>query len=469
MKVLLVNPPRFDLMRYGLPTIDIHGPPLGIASIAAFLEKRDVEVAVEDYHYRSWEAVEESIRKESPDIVGITTLSQQRGSVFRLIRLIKEVKDSIKIVLGGPHAHFMYEQILENHPVDFIVLGEGEETFLDLVGAVDGSADISLVKGIAYKDGGRAVTTGPREPIGDLGKLPFPAYHLFDIDGYPPGERLRGYTRDGVKLDGIKFTTYSFSRGCTGRCSFCSTFKFWGNTWRCRSPEKVVDDLEILSKEYGRRYITFVDDIFTVNKNKVIGICRGIIDRKLNILWDCETRVDFVSDEMLRWMRKAGCVAVDYGVESASREVLEAIHKKTTPERIAGAIRITSDSGIRTNLLLMVGNPGESDASISATEKLIKDSRPDKITVNIAMVFPGTALYELARSKGIVDDKFWLTERPAPFYTAEQPLRRLKMWSDRLMSANSNSIMRFARGVRSQIGMRTGFSITRQGIHRYKT
>lgn len=468
MKILLLNPPRFDMIRYSLPNINANGPPLGIASIAAVLEKAQYNVKAIDFYYEPWEKVSGAIACEGADIIGITALSQQRGSIYRLIHLIKEIDPKIKVVLGGPHAHFMYEQILQNFPVDFIVFGEGEETFLDLVSALDNNSDVASVKGIVFKKNGEILKTQDRHLIPDLDKLPFPAYHFFDLDKYPTFARLKNKVYDGVKPEKLKFTTYAFSRGCPGRCAFCSTYKFWWYKWRYRSPGKTVDDLEILAKEYKREYISFVDDIFTVNEDSIIDICKGIIDRKLNILWDCETRVDFVSEEMLEWMKKAGCISITYGVESASPEILGAINKKTTHEKITRAFKITRDAGIETSMLLMVGNPGESLKSIKATRAMLQEIKPDFLSVNLTMLFPGTALYELAKSKNFCNDSHWLTERPAPLYTAEVSLPRLRSWSDKLMSANENLFIKILRFIRSYLQLWTGFDITQRGIHRYR-
>lgn len=468
MKILLFNPPRFDMIRYGLPNINANGPPLGIASIAAVLEKAQYNVKAIDFYYEPWEKVRGAIASEGADIIGITTLSQQRGSVYRLIHLIKEIDSNIKVVLGGPHSHFMYEQVLQNFPVDFIVLGEGEETFLDLVRALDKNSDVLSVKGIVFKKNGKIIKTQDRSLISDLDGLPFPAYHFFNLDKYSTFERLKSEVYDGVKLEKLKFTTYAFSRGCPGRCAFCSTYKFWGYKWRHRSPGKTVDDLEILVKEYKREYINFVDDIFTVNEDSIIDICKGIIAKKLNMLWDCETRVDFVSEEVLEWMKKAGCILISYGVESASPEILEAINKKTTYEKIIRAFKMTRDAGIKTNMLLMVGNPGESFKSIKATRAMLRKVKPDFLTLSPVMLFPGTALYELAKSKNFCHDSHWLTERPAPFYAVEVSLPRLRFWSDKLMSADKSLFIKLVRFIRSYLVLWTGFDITRRGIHRYK-
>lgn len=363
MKTLLLNPPLLDLTTYGKNPVYQYSAPLGIAYLAAVLGKQGYPVEAIDLYYKDWDEIKHIVLQTKPQVVGITCLTEQRENARRLAALVKDISPEIKVIMGGTHASLMYEQILQHWDVDVVVIGEGEKTILELLEAYQTKQALSTVKGIAYKEGSRISKSPVQEIIKDMDSIPFPAYHLFDLDGYD---------RYGPAGKDTPFISIMTSRGCIGRCIFCSVSRVWGKQYRWRSAKNVVDEIELLVKNYQREWINFVDDIFTVNQKRVIELCKEILVRGLKIQWDCETRVDCVAPEMLEWMKKAGCQLISYGVESASPEVLSAINKKTTPQEIETAFKITRAVGIKTNLLLMAGNPEESEASINQTGTLLE-------------------------------------------------------------------------------------------------
>ncbi|MFH1231834.1 MAG: cobalamin-dependent protein [Planctomycetota bacterium] len=460
MKILLLYPPPTDIRESGTTPASF---PLGLAYIAAILEKAQYNVRAIDLYYKKWDDIEKIIKDESPQVVGITCLSFHRTGVFKLIEIIKSVNKGIRIVLGGPHTAFMYEQILKNYPVDAVVIGEGEQTFLNLIKAWENNISLDNVKGIAFFDGIKIVKTESAELIEDLDSIPLPAYHFFDLDSYGSyGADDPVY--EGKIIKNLKFISIVGSRGCVGRCQFCSTSKFWGYKWRTRSPKNIVDEIEYLNKKYHRELFCFVDDIFTVNKKWVMEICQEIINRRLDILWICETRVDMVSETMLKLMKQSGCYRISYGVESASPDILGAINKKASLEQTRQSFQITRNAGITSQMLLMVGNPGESTETIKMTANLLKEVRPDFFKVSLTKVLPGTALYELAKSKGMIDDDYWLSSLSAPIYTAENKLSQLIKWSDRLLYAGSKGISKIIRWLRLFVEEKTNIRLTRNSI-----
>lgn len=464
MKVLLLSPLLFDATEYG-------SPPLGIAYIAAVLEEKGYDVNLIDMHNYTWEEVQDTLEQSEYDIVGITTTTKERPAFFQLANLVHSILPNATIVAGGPHATFMAEQVLLNSEVDIIVMGEGEITIVDLVRAIEDDKNLKEVRGIAFVEHGKVVVTESRGNIENLDILPFPARHFFNMREYPLASYYRRNTshyKYPVDEHNILRLTAVSSRGCIAKCQFCSSTRFWGLKWRARSAQNVVDELEFLQKSYSPDIVTFSDDVFTLSEKRVINICREILRRDLKLNWNCEGRVKPVSEEMLELMKEAGCFSIAYGVESGSEEMLERLSKNITKDDILRAFQLTKKADISTVMLLMVGNPGESDRTIQETKKLISLAQPDIISPAITMIFPGTPLYELAKVKGLIDDEYWLSEKPPMYYTGDHELEKLQYWYDELMthwrSEISSFPMAMIRKIRNRIAMTTGIKITRNGI-----
>ncbi|MDP2924029.1 MAG: radical SAM protein [Candidatus Omnitrophota bacterium] len=471
MKILLIYPPLYDVSRYNKNPVSPTGVPLGIGSIAGTLERAGYNVKIIDMFFYNWQKVRDAIKQENADIIGITCMTEQRKSAFDLVKLIKSTTPQTKVVLGGHHATYMYHQILAHFPVDAVVLGEGEITFLELVKAYENTSDLRLVKGIAYKDNNSdVIRTEIRERIDNLDSLAPVAYHLLDFNLYHPPPRIRGYMK-GKDVNSLTFSRIVASRGCIYRCAFCSTFNFWGREYIMRSPGNVVDELELLRNKYKIEYINFADDIFTVKKDWVINICKEIISRKLDLIWDCETRVDYADYKMFQWMREAGCYLIKYGIESGSPEILRALRKNFNLDDVYEAIDITRKAKIKSSIFLMVGNPGETQKTVNDSVALIRKTKPDNVTPYITMVFPGTPLYEMAKSEGYIDDDFWLTDKPAPYLCVlekKYSLSQLRQWVDLLMCQNVKQPERFLRKLRNTIDIWFGIRLTREGIEYWR-
>ncbi len=430
MKILLLNPPLFDATKYGKPTLLSSAPGVGLGYIAAFLKKNGQEVKLIDMLRYDFEKVKEKIKEEKPDFIGITCLTEGRANAFKLARTIKEINPKIIVVLGGHHVTAMYEQVLKNYPVDFAVIGEGEITMLELIKALESNTGLKQIRGIAFKEGEKIIVTPRREMILGLDDLPFPLYDRFDI--YPGLENTHSDMADletnGIRLKDRKYAYVITSRGCPYNCQFCSSTKFWGHRYRFRSPKNIVDEIEMLNKNYGINYISFGDDAFTISSRNVIKTCKEILKRKLNIIWDCTTRADAVNEEMLRWMKKAGCLFIAVGVESGSPKIIKNINKHLDLQKVIEAFKLFHKVGILAYPLLMVGNPEESNNTVKKTVTLIKNIKPYSVAVSKTMVFPDTNLYYLAKNKKFINDNYWLTPLPAPYYTHEVTLDKLLRW-----------------------------------------
>ncbi len=397
-RILLLSP------RISFPA---KSPPMGLMYLQSYMKSKGyVDVKLCDLRSTSDKKAERIIREYKPDIVGISCLTSYRMNSIRLAEIAKKVNPKTTVVLGGIHATLMYKQILENFPaVDFTVLGEGEITFYELTEAIEDGLDISKVAKVAYRDEKNEIVVNlAREMIKNLDEIPFPCYD--DI-------AVKDYSGDSYPGSIIS------SRGCTFNCQFCSTTRFWGRKWRARSAGNVVDEIEWLVNNKGIKRFFFWDDIFTLNKKRVIEICKEMINRKLDIQWCMDTRADCVSKEMLEWMKKAGCDKVEIGVESGSDTILKNIDKGTSVGEIKKTLSWLKELDLKVHLLLMVGNPGETWDTIKESKQLIREIRPDVMTISILYIHPGTPIYDIARAKGKIDDNYWLTDKLQPVFDVE--------------------------------------------------
>ena len=304
------------------------------------------------------------------------------GGGIDIARIAKGIDPAVKIVFGGAAPTFLWEHFLTHFPeIDFVVIGEGEYTFLNLVQWIERDQDhpLTRIKGIAFRKNGRPVRTEPAEPIHDLDSLPVPSKYF-------------------------EYQHLSLTRGCPGKCRFCGSPKFWGPKVRFHSPAYFVDELERLYKK-GINFFYFSDDTFSVNKKRVIQICKKIIEKKLDISWVAISRVNTMSEEILSWMRRAGCIQISYGVESGSPKIRKFLNKKITNTEVEQAFAMTVKYGILPRAYFIYGCPGESLKTIGESLDLIEKIKPLVIHFFVLSLFPGTALYDEYKKKaGVTDD-----------------------------------------------------------------
>jgi anaerobic magnesium-protoporphyrin IX monomethyl ester cyclase len=382
--VTLVNPPAPSGSTGHMPFAL-----LGLGYLGAILEKNRYEVDVIDCQVLklSYKDFRIEIGKHRPDIVGLTSTTLTYLSALRLARIVKEVLPDCLIFIGGPHVTFWDKEALEECPaLEVIIRREGEYTLLELVQKVEEGKDFSDVLGITYRKEGKIVKNPDRPYIEDLDSLPFPARHLW------PMEKLRKY-EDILYL--------AASRGCVFWCEFCATVRMHGRKFRMRSPKNIVDELEFLYKTYGITNFTFCDDAFTVDPERTKELCKLIIDRNLKIKWNCGTRIDMLTRDLLISMREAGCVSVWSGVESGSQTVLDAMHKGITTEQTLRVYCWIRELGLKPVPNVILGFPGETKESAWETIKFVEKISPDEVGFyNIATPFPGTPLYDSVKERG---------------------------------------------------------------------
>ena len=373
MRILFIQPPPRYIQRE-----DIVVPPLGIAYLAAVLEKKGHRVGIIDGFAEGldYESLETRIREYSPDIVGITGMTPV---IDTAIRTVKAARNHAKyVVMGGPHVSMVRKEIFNQSPgVDFAIQGEGESSIEILIDKIESNADVSTVPGLITRD----FENPPACYIENLDSLPFPARHLL------PNDRYKYILSSG------RVTTIFSSRGCPYNCIFCDKTVF-GSKWRARSAGNVLDEIELVVKDYGIKAIVFYDDLFTVKKDRVIEICRGIIDRNLGIEWKAEGRVNIVDEETLRWMKKAGCSMIAYGVESGNQKGLDYLNKGTKVEQIRRAFELTRKAGIKPMGYFVLGIPVETYEEEIGTIELAKEIRAAYAQFSVLSPTPGTKLYD---------------------------------------------------------------------------
>lgn len=397
MKILLIYP---YFIEERIRDDDVKVVPMGLYSVAAVLKENHCDVEILDWHEinRTPEKVKEALTLKKPDVIGFSVLHGNRWGAIDIARTAKQLNPKTKIVFGGIGATFLWEHLLRNFPeVDYVVLGEGELTFLNLVRHFEKKQDqgIGEIRGIAYRKNGKILKTGKSDPVKDLDSLPIPAKHFT----YPH---------------------VSSSRGCAWDCSFCGSPEFWGRKIRWRSPEKFVEELKLLIRR-GVTFFYFSDDTFTLNPKRVIEICKRIIEKNLKIAWYAISRVDHVDEEMLYWMRRAGCIQISFGVESGSEKIRRVLGKPVKTEQIKRAFAMTTQYGILSRAYFIYGAPGETWKTVQETIDLMDDIKPLSAIFYILDVFPGTKLYsELKKRLGITED-VWLRRIEGIMYFETDP------------------------------------------------
>jgi radical SAM superfamily enzyme YgiQ (UPF0313 family) len=420
-------------------------PPLGLSYVAGAMEKAGFQVEVLDNYMlrKPIEEVTDLVRKLNPEIVGITCGSATFRRCVETAQAIKQTLPTCKIVVGGWHASYVPDSILEIPEIDYVVIGEGEQAMIELATAITKRAKNDTknpgvtIAGVGYKKDGQIIKN-PSQFIKDLDQVPFPARHLLP---------LHLYDRTIEFLSVKPADTMSIVRGCPFSCSFCETKKLWGNTCRTFSPKRVVDEIEYLANKFNSRGVYFINDNFTIKKKVTEGICDEILKRKLDVRWACDTRPDLISQELLQKMHAAGCETIWFGVESGSPRILEMLNKRITLEQTTQAVKMCRKAGIQVACSFIMGVPGESVADMEASYRFALKLDPDWCRFNIYVAYPDSILYEEVKQKHLYDreDDFLLYVKTDQFDFAS--LSKLQM---RFHMGFSRSPRRIIRKIRRE-------------------
>ncbi|MCG6881227.1 MAG: B12-binding domain-containing radical SAM protein [Deltaproteobacteria bacterium] len=397
MKISLIYPPFLEAR---IHEEEVNVPPLGLYYVGALLKERGYDVEILNWAHLDHipEAVTRLINKTSPDIIGLSVLQANRWGALEIAKTAKSIAPEITVAFGGIGATFLWKHFLTHfEAVDFCVLGEGEYPFLELVKAIEAGnrKRIKSIKGIAFRSNGRPIKTGQSLPIKNLDSLPIPSKY-FD------------------------YQHVAFTRGCPAQCTFCGSPRFWGRRVRFHSATYFVKQLTYLYKR-GIRFFYFSDDTFLINKGRVIDICREIIEKNITISWFAISRVDLVDEEVLRWMRLAGCTQLSYGVESGSEKIRDFLNKNIRSDDIKKAFQLTTRYGILARAYFIYGSPGETMHTIQETIDLICEIKPLGAIFYILDIFPGTILYDMFLKQSGQTDDIWLQKIEDILYFETDP------------------------------------------------
>ncbi len=398
LDALLINPYLFKKESNIWKRIDSCLPSLGLASIAAYVRSRGFKVNIIDSPALrlSEEGFEKYLESNSQHyqakFIGFTATTSSVKNAYEMAKVAKRIYPSVKIVFGGVHATVLPSEVIKQNEIDIVVKGEGEITFNEILSG----RDLSEIKGIVFKKEGRIIDNPERERIDNLDELPFPAYDLLPMDKYYPTKG--SYER----LPAISMLT---SRGCPGHCTFCK--KTLGEEMVFRSADSLIEEINMLIKNYAIRQIMFYDDTFTTHKENVRRFCKLILERKMDISWCCFSRVDYIDLELLKLMKKAGCHQIMYGIESGDQKVLDSINKKTNLDLIRKVVRLTKEAGIDVRGAFMLGNLIETKETILKTLNFALELNPELAIFNITTPFPGTAIFEEMSKRGLITTYDW--------------------------------------------------------------
>lgn len=419
-KILLVNPPIRVTAKPGVF-------PSGLGYIAAVLLKDGYDVQVLDINGHRYD--KETVRKKlaeflnigNIDVVGIGCLITCYNYVKWLIKTIKEINPNTKVIVGGGLGSSIPEICIDKLKADIVVIGEGEITIADLLNTLQIKSDLEKVKGIAFKKGDKIVRTLPRERIKNLDELPFPAWHLFPMDIYLQNQ----FEVEAIMDIKGKSMNVIGGKGCPFNCTFC--YELFSHKAIKRSVNNVIDEIKVLQKRYGVKVIGFMDDLFAMDKNWVMEFCDEINKQDIKLKWFCAARVNTVDEEMLKKMKEAGCILVNFGIESGSQKMLDIMNKAVRVEQASKAINTARKVGLRLNTSFMMGFPEETKESLDETIKFCIDNNVHLTTIFFVTPYPGTALYKQAKDMGLIKNE---EEYISSLGNATEFTINLTKWSD---------------------------------------
>lgn len=396
----MLTPPFSEKERYGkLSAVGTLYPPLGLAYIAAVAEKEGHTISVIESEAtgETFEEIYARLESFRPDLIGMPTFLNTIQRCFIIADEAKKRLPQTKVVLGGVQVTLNPTEAINKESVDYLVMGEGENCFRDLLACLQKNTPLQEVYGLAWKNNGKAVFNQSQCLINDLDNLPLPARHLFPMQRYHSSSQLRG-----------KKTMHMMtSRGCPFRCSYCTSHLTFGKSFRYHGPQRVIREMFELKEKYGADTIQFYDETFTLNRGRVSQLCGEILKQKLKIPWACFTRVNLVDEELLKKMRSAGCYQIFYGVEAATQRLLNIIKKDITLEQIENAFKWTRRAGIETLASFMIGLPTETKEEALKTIDLAIKINADYAQWQKTTPFPGTELYDICEKYGKILTKDW--------------------------------------------------------------
>ncbi len=407
-KILFVTPPSLVEKYHEQFTKML---PFGILYLASYLRQYEYEVDVMDaYTINATVAdVIQRLRNGGFNVLGINSYLVNLVNAEALAKKVKAEFPNIVVVMGGHGVSASPEEALNCPEFDYAIRNEGEETFLELLQAIEGKGNFSEIKGLIYRDeNGNQVINPKRDFIKDLDSLPLPAYDLIP--------NMRQYNYFPFQLKKFPIAGIVTSRGCPGKCTFCDK-SVWEGSLRLRSAENVVDEIELLIKKYGVREIIFVDDTFTASKKRIYDIFKLTKERNLKFSFSCASRINTVDYDLLKFMKKNGCWFIAYGIESGDQDILKLVNKNIKLDDVEKVVKMTHDVGISPQGYFILGNPTETMDTIQKTIDFAKRLKLDRMIACLNTPIPGTPQYETKDQYGsTVEPEFSKYNFQVPVY-----------------------------------------------------
>ena len=337
----------------------------------------------------AWKEIISTILEYKPTVLGISAMSCNFASARIVAKLAKEINKDTIVIVGGPHPSMVGSQALQCADIDISVKGEGEQTIVELLKAVEAKKELNSIKGISYRKNGQVIENAPRDFIEDLDSLCFPheaaSFVLKDYDKYPK----------------FAFKYIFATRGCPYNCFFCGSRNIWSHKVRFRSIENIIKEMKAL-REKKVNSITFEDDTFGINKDYITRLCDAIITGCPGLKWSCELHVKLVDEKIVSLMKKAGCYSISIGIESGNNAILKKIRKNITIEEAMAACRIIKKQGVELCGFFMVGFPYETEASLKDTMIAMNKIDYDALVYSIFTPYPGTESFEFCKQNGLI-------------------------------------------------------------------
>ncbi|MFH1415683.1 MAG: radical SAM protein [Elusimicrobiota bacterium] len=401
MRVLLINP-SINSSKFGKFHILMEPMPcIGLAYIAALLEEEGHTVKIIDNFAMNYPVrrIIDIIRDDTPDIVGISVLTPGVNRALELASDIKKLDDRIVVIAGNVHPTLFPGEFIGPGRFDIVVRGEGEKSMSEVTRMLEMKKGLEDIRGISYMANGRIIHNEDRPIIEDLDSLPFPAWHLLPYRDYGL------FPFADIKKPVL---TVLATRGCTFRCKYCS-LSYMDRTYRKRSVDNVVDEIEFLIREFGIRQFGFVDPIFPMEEQYALDFCEEMIRRGIhrNIVWTTETRIDVLNEKLIKALKEAGCRRFIFGLESGSEEMLIKIGKRIDFNKSRHVMKLIKKYKMETIGLFMIGLPGETEDLIEKTFRYARSLDIDFAKFAMTVPFPGSEFYETMKKEGKIRSDNW--------------------------------------------------------------
>lgn len=405
--------------------------PTGLSQLHACLRDAGHDSLLANFSGWSVSQIERELLAIKPDVIGISQWTHNRHSSLDLASICRRLFPESCIIMGGGHATFCYEELLsEGSPIDCVVIGEGEQTLLELVGRLSSRSGWQDISGLAFRRDGKVTVTAGRTPLSDLDKLPMSPLYLEHSIGLE------------MELQPEFIVT---ARGCPSVCNFCNSPAFWGKKVRFRSPQSILNEIIYIRNHFGLIYFSIRDDTFTADRTRVLDFCTALIESRANIVWNCQSRVTAIDEQLVIMMKRSGCECIQLGVESGSPRILRQLNKNIAPAQIERACAIIRKAGINLSIYLISDIPGETDEDLRQTIDLVRRIRPDDGYISRLAFYPGTQLFSNAVNSGISDSTLFADSKENALYAATKSTHSSGRLLEELSKNRVNDPSRFTK------------------------